>query len=257
LTLIEDDGDVTVSLMAGKRIEHNDCAPDGHVLRSVATSSLSLTLDPTIISENEGVSIATVTRTGSTTDELVVNLTALGADAGSVDIPTSVTIGTGQSSSAPFNVKGVDDADTNGTRVVTLTASADDIVGDTINLTVTDDEAVTLTLSLEPSTISENGGVSELTVTRSGTTTGALVLSLGATGRGSTSLLLPGTTFTIPDGSSTATVQVVARDDDVDNGTRIATLTVSAIGIPAAASGELQITDDESEEVPVFSDGFE
>jgi hypothetical protein len=168
-----------------------------------------------------------------------------------------LTIPAGVPRSTEFTITGVDDAVVNGARTVTLVASVTGLNDGTAELQVTDDEAATLTLTLVPATISENGGMSNLTVTRSGTTTGALDLNLDASGLGSTSLLLPETTFTIPDGSSTATVQVVARDDDVDNGTRIATLTVSAIGIPAAASGELQITDDESEEVPVFSDGFE
>ncbi|MBK1988118.1 ExeM/NucH family extracellular endonuclease [Sphaerospermopsis aphanizomenoides BCCUSP55] len=108
-------------------------------LRSGGTNTLNLSISPNTFSENAGVNAATatVTRTGDTTNALTVNLSS--NDTSEVTVPTTVIIAAGQTS-ATFNVNAVDDAVVDGSQNVVIAANANNFVGATANITVTDND---------------------------------------------------------------------------------------------------------------------
>lgn len=102
--------------------------------------SITLTLGvvPATFSESatNPAATGTVTRTGSTTAELVVTLSS--SDTTEATVPASVTIAAGQAS-ATFNVTAVDDSFPDGPQNVTITASATGATPATFEITVQDD----------------------------------------------------------------------------------------------------------------------
>lgn len=104
----------------------------------VAAETLTLDIDPTSFSENGGSATATVTRSGDTSAELIVNL--LSSDTGEAAVPTPIVIAAGQSTSDPFNVLGVDDGIQDGTQTVDIRVSATGYIGDAVSVDVTDDD---------------------------------------------------------------------------------------------------------------------
>ncbi|WP_417606260.1 choice-of-anchor D domain-containing protein [Primorskyibacter flagellatus] len=98
-----------------------------------------------------------------------------------------------------------------------------------------------LTLTIDQSSISENGGTATGTVTRDGATTDALIVTLGTDDPSETSVPA---TVTILAGNSSATFSVQGVDDAVLDGTQTATLSVSATGY-TGDSETLDVTDDD------------
>jgi len=121
---------------------------DGLALDNVVISSgggggqpsLTLNVSPATFSEGAGASAATATVSVSSppVSELVVDLAS--ADTSEVILPVSVTISAGASTSASFAVTAVDDALTDGTQSVTLSASASGYTTGATSVAVTDDE---------------------------------------------------------------------------------------------------------------------
>ncbi|MDP0495892.1 MAG: lamin tail domain-containing protein [Verrucomicrobiota bacterium JB024] len=99
---------------------------------------LTLEITPTTFSESAANPAAsgTVTRSGDTTTELVVDLSS--SDEGEAAVPATVTIPAG-SASASFDVTAVDDSFPDGSQSVTITASAEGAYPGTAELTVEDD----------------------------------------------------------------------------------------------------------------------
>lgn len=105
---------------------------------SAPTIALSLSASSTTFSESatNPASIGTVSRTGSTTSDLVVSLAT--SDATEATVPTTVTIPAGQTS-ATFPITAVNDTFPDGNQTVILTATATDATSGTVTLTVQDD----------------------------------------------------------------------------------------------------------------------
>jgi len=102
--------------------------------------TLAVSIIDAEISENGGSTTATVTRSGDTTNALIVDLAS--DDTGEATVPPTVTIAAGQATSPSFTITGVDDAISDGTQTVTITASvtAGGYSNGTETLDVTDDE---------------------------------------------------------------------------------------------------------------------
>ena len=129
--------------------------------------------------------------------------------------------------------------------------AADPVPGDSSeSITVTTE--VTLSLALEAAAISENGGSTQGTITRTGSTAAPLTVNLAATGFGASSVSFPAS-VTIAAGSASATFDITGIDDAQVNGTRTATITTSADGA-TGDSAALQVRDDEE---MLFSSSFE
>ncbi len=124
------------------RLRLDDIAISGNVIAD--GPALSVSISPSSISENGGSATATVTRSSDTTGALAVTLVSSDeseATVGSGSIPAGQT-------SADFPVTAVDDGILDGTRTVTITASAAGHADGQATLDVTDDEApVTYTVT--------------------------------------------------------------------------------------------------------------
>lgn len=101
------------------------------------TPALSLRFADDTISENGGSTVATVSRTGSTSESVVISLSS--GDTGEATAPATVIIAAGQTS-ATFNVSGVDDSVVDGTQSVNITASANGHEGASESISVSDDD---------------------------------------------------------------------------------------------------------------------
>ncbi len=167
-----------------------------HTLDITDYETLSLSLNPASISEQDGQSTATVRRHNTDISQPLTIALSL-SDTSEASIPASVTIPAGQAI-ATFVITAVDDTSLDGVQLVTVTASHAAYVSATESLSVTDAE--TLTLELASSSISEKDGVTTATITRSNTDVGfdLVVTILGSDDSESS---LP-TSVTIPAGEN-------------------------------------------------------
>lgn len=135
-------------------------------------------------------------------------------------------------------------ADINGEIAISVSASAGaggyGLAGLAIQKTGATNEV--LTVSLDASSISENGGSATGTVTRNTTTVGDMVVSLASDDV--TEATVPAT-VTIPDGSTSATFTVTGVDDAIVDGTQTVTITASAAGINDGQAS-IDVTDDDA-----------
>ncbi|WP_158521028.1 peptidylprolyl isomerase [Fuerstiella marisgermanici] len=210
-----------------------------------STSDLSLSIDNSSVSEGagDGAATITVTRSGDTTEDLVVTLTS--SDDTKLQLEQStVTILAGQTT-ANVLVNPQDDTDLNEPTSVIVTASATGLDDATINVVITDDDGATLTVVASQSSILEDSGnISTIgapngftyTISRNGDTTEDQVVSLITSVSGVISVPA---TATIPAGSASVVVdaQTVA-DGDAEADVTV-TLTAAAPGFTAGTDSIL------------------
>lgn len=101
------------------------------------TPTLTVDIPAAAIAENGGVATATVSRNLGTVGDVVVNLTS--SDTSLATVPATVTIPAGQAS-ATFTITAVDDANADGLKKVTVTASASGFVSGNGSQSITDNE---------------------------------------------------------------------------------------------------------------------
>lgn len=210
-------------------------------------AELTLSISPVSINENGGTATGTVTRNTDTSTELIVSLNS--NDTSEADVPTTVTIPAGQAS-ATFPIVAVDDAIVDGTQTVTILATATGFVDANDSIDVTDDDIPGFTVTIAPTTISENGGSATGTVTRNTDTTAALVVSL--TSNDTTEATVPAT-VTIPAGQASVSFTIDAADDAIVDGTQTATITAGAAGFGDGAA-TVDVTDDDVASLTVVID---
>lgn len=102
-----------------------------------AALALSMSIAPGTMSENGGTAVGTITRNKLFTDALVVNLSS--NDTSEATVPATVTIPAGQSS-VTFPITAVDDALSDRTQTVVITATAVAYGTTSATVLVTDDE---------------------------------------------------------------------------------------------------------------------
>ncbi|WP_158520982.1 choice-of-anchor Q domain-containing protein [Fuerstiella marisgermanici] len=204
------------------------------------TLALTLSITPGSISENGGTATGTVTRNDADwSSPLVVDLTS--SDSTEAMVSATVTILAGQAS-ADFTITAVDDAVVDGTQVLSISVSANGYTGLSAGLNVTDDESPALTLSVNPVSISENGGTATGTVTRNDEDLSSeLVVNLSSSD--TTEATVPAS-VTIPVGQSAADFTISAVDDAVVDGTQVLSVSASATGYTGFSTG-LNVTDDD------------
>ena len=215
---------------------------------------LSLTQNTTSISEGAGNGAATLTvsRETSTDADLVVQLTSsntsrLTLASGSVTIPAGQT-------SATVQVNAVDDTIVGNDGVVTITATATGLSNRTIELTVTDDDAASLSVSANVSTIAEDTGTATpaantvyFTISRTGDTTAALVVNLAGS---PVNVFTVPATATIPAGASSVTVGVPTIVNTTAGSDITFTLTATATGL-ATGNASVIVLDNDNEQLSV------
>ena len=205
--------------------------------------SLRLSLSRTTVTENSGsaAAIATLTRNGTTAENLVVDLSS--SDPSSLAVPTSVTIPAGQSS-VQFPIDAVDNLAVDGSRPVTITATSSGFADGVATCTVTDNDVPTLSLDIFADSFAENDAnpVTTAAVTRNTDTSDELVVQLLSDNI--TKLTVPAT-VTIPAGQSSVTFPITAVDNTVLDGTARVNITASAMGF-ATGSDHVDVTDDDT-----------
>jgi Calx-beta domain/Domain of unknown function (DUF4114) len=143
------DGDQTVSITASANgfntRTSNVTVTDDDV------PTLTLAIDPTTFSENQGTATGTITR-NSSSGSLTVNLSS--SDTGEATVPSSVTIADGQTS-VNFTVTGVDESTIDGDQPVTIAASANGFSTVTEDITITDDDVPIVTIAATNSSVQE------------------------------------------------------------------------------------------------------
>lgn len=202
--------------------------------------TLTLVLDTAVMSEAGGLAMATLTR--STDDdlsqELVVALT--NSDTSEVSMPESVVIPAGQAS-VSFEVVGVDDALLDGVQAVTLGATAAGFLAAEAAIEITDAES--LTVELQPNSISEFEGFATVTVRRGDLDDLSTAITVQVLIGDETELAGP-TSVTIPSGTDSQSFTVQAIDDSLLDGPQVVTLSLSSEGY-TTATGSLEVEDHE------------
>jgi hypothetical protein len=169
---------------------------------------------------NEGNSIqGTVTRNTDTTEALTVTL--INSDNSQLTIPTTVTIPIG-STSANFTITAVDDTLIELPKNYTVIATAQGFVSSSDTLAVLDNDAVTLSLSIETNNINENGGKILATVTRNIVTDTPLQVQLSS--NDTTEATVPSTVI-IGANQASVTFEITGVDDLLLDGTQSVIIT--------------------------------
>ena len=213
------------------------------------SESVTLTIDLAAINEQGGAATGTVTR--SNTDRssaLVVSLTS--NDPSAATVPATVTIAANQAS-ADFAITAVDDSLLDGTQAVAITAAAAGYVGGMANLNVTDLESLTVTVA--PGSLSENGGAATGVVGRSNTDNALPLVVTLASDDFSEATVPP--TVTIPANESSATFAIMAVDDALLDGTRTVTLSAAATGY-VNGTRSVDVTDFETLSVSINAESI-
>lgn len=229
--VVNEDGDVIES------DEDDNTAVVADVL-SLATN-LYLSAASTSAYENviSGVRF-TIRRSGPLTEPLTV---ALSTDRpGDVAVPAMVTI-PADSRLTTFNVKPVDNAVVDGTRVARIFATAASCRTAALDLTVLDNEVPRLTLTLDRTNVREGDGVIRVTVTRELVTHEDLVVYLSNTSSGRCSYP---SSVVIPAGAASVTFEIAVPDNDTAQATMDLTLRASASGHAAGAATYMVEDDD-------------
>ena len=230
---------------------------------------VSLVLSPGSISENGGIATVTAGLSGlsgksseaTTVTVMVTPLASSGAVAGDFALSTAntLTIAAGSTTSTGLvTVTGVDnnvDAANKLLRISGTTAGGNGIANPAPDaLTLTNDDDATATLVLNPSAISENGGISTVTARLSHPTTQAATLTVAAAaGAGAVAAdfsLSSTTTLTIAANATTSTgvVTVTAIDNAQATGNKQVTVSATAAGgrgVSNPSSATLILRDDE------------
>lgn len=161
--------------------------------------------------------------------------------------PASITFLDGQAESASFRIDAIDNALVDGSRVVSLTASAPGYISAISNLEVTDSEQLSLELVGE-SQMPENNGLLRARVTRTDTRS-ALTVALRSSD--TTEATVPAT-IEIPVGETTsAAFEIIAVNDMLLDGTQFVTINASAIGYLEGAFVPVAVLDSEKLKVEV------
>lgn len=234
LTLLEDN-----LVESAETISIGLTNPAGALLGSLNTHTFTITDNDTPrvtissadiqAAETGDTAEVTLTRTGSTTDALAVNLARTGtATAGSdySGINSSAVIPAG-SASVTLRLNPAQDTAMEGseTVIITVGAGAGYSVGTpaSVTLNIDDDDRNTVTITATGPTAVEGGAAGAITLTRTGNLTGALTVNLTATGTaasGTDYTTSPGTITSIAftGGQSSRTITINPVNDSITEG---------------------------------------
>ena len=217
---------------------------------------LTLTLSSSSISEGagNGASTLTITRASSTDADLEVTLTSSNPAKLSLNQNT-VTILAGQSS-ATVLLNPQNDSIVGNDTVVTVTATANGLNTNSIDVTITDDDAESLSVAANVSTIAEDTGSSSttgsantvsFTITRTGDLTSAQVVNLAGS---PASVFDVPATATIAAGDAAVTIDIPTIVNTTVGNDVTFTLTASAPGL-ASANASVIVLDNDSEQLSI------
>ncbi len=180
--------------------------------------TLTLTISGEQVTEGNTIQ-GTITRNTDTNEPLTVTL--VNSDNSQITVPNTVTIPAG-ANSVNFNLNAVDDTLIELPKNYTIIATSQGFVSGSDTLAVIDNDAVSLSLTLDSNNINENGGKAIATVTRNVITSTPLVVQLSSSD--TTEATVP-TSVTIAAGQASATFEISAIDDTALDGNQTVTVT--------------------------------
>ena len=219
------------------------------IVASDITPTLTIDIAETAVTEDAGTITGTVSRNTSTTEPLTVTLRS--SDTSELVAPQTVTIPVGESS-ASFNLTVVDDDITDKNQAVTVIATAPDFISDADDVTIINNDLLSLSLALDASNIAESGDNATViaTVTRNTVANEALTVRLQAS---DTSVVNLPDSVIIPAGATSTKFEVSAVDNAALSGNQAVTLTATPTDVETnaplptgTATASLEVLDDES-----------
>ncbi|CAN0168852.1 unnamed protein product, partial [Hapterophycus canaliculatus] len=207
---------------------------------SFSPPRLQLEVADAFISEAGGSTLVTLTRLYSSTT-LPMTVSLFSSDPSELQTPLTIVIPAGIES-VTFLVNAIDDTLLDGTQTVSLTASAINIESGTTELNVTDFEQVLV--SLDDSSISERGGLTDLVLTRTDASRAQLITIAS---NDDSEAIIP-TQASFDAGERTIRVPITAIDDSILDGSQFVTIEVSGLGL-VNESVNLEVTDFETLEL--------
>ena len=210
--------------------------------------TLSVTASPDEIAEAGGTSTVTVSTGGVTFSTNQTIDLAYGGTAGSgtdyATPPATLTLTAGQSTAA-LTLRAIDDAiDDDGEEIEVTATYGGQTAQDTV--TITDDDAATLSVTAHPDAIAEAGGTSTVTVSTGGVTfvdDQTVALTYRGTATAGTDYEAPPATLTLTAGDHTVTLTLTAKDDTIDDDGETIEITAGHGG--QTARDTVTITDDD------------
>ena len=225
------DGTQTVSISAA-----SDSGADAVSLdvADVDSATLSISTNVSSFSENGGSVQGTVSISTPSASDTIVSLSS--SDIDEAIVPASVTILAG-SAAATFSITGVDENIDDGDRSVIVSGSS--IYGaDAVTVSVTDDDTALLSLSLDASTISEEGSAIG-TVSLNASLLADLTVDLTSTDTGEATVPA---SITISAGDTFGTFNVSGVTDGIVDGTQVVSISADGAGV-GSDSAPLTVTD--------------
>ena len=210
--------------------------------------TLSVAASPDEIAEAGGTSTVTVSTGGVTfTTNQTIDLAYAGTAGSGTDYaapPASLTLTAGQSTAA-LTLRAIDDAiDDDGEEIEVTATYGGQTAQDTV--TITDDDAATLSVTANPDAIAEAGGTSTVAVSTGGVTfvdDQTIALTYAGTAAKGTDYEAPPATLTLTAGDHTVTLTLTAKDDTFDDDGE--TIEVTAGHGGQTAQDTVTITDDD------------
>ena len=230
-----------------------------------ASSRVTLSVNPTAVSEGAGSTTVTVTGTldeGARTSATPVTVSVgggtatAGTDFGAVSNFTLTIPAEATSGSQTFTLTPTDDDVAEGAETLTVSGNATGLTVDSATLEITDNDTASakVTLSVNPTSVSEGAGATTVTVTgtldeaaRTTATSVSVSVGDGTATAGTDFATVNDFTLTIPANQTegTQTFSLNPTDDNVAEGTETLTVSGTANGL-AVDSATLTITDNDT-----------
>jgi hypothetical protein len=193
-------------------------------LESSVVKTLTVTANPGTFTEGGGAnaSTGTVSRSGSTSAALTVNLSS--SNTGAATVPATVVI-PANSASANFSITAVDDNVVDGSQTATITTTAAGLTSGTISVTVTDND--TPGISVTPSsglTTNEGGAQSTFTVVLTSQPTDNVAIGLSSSNPAEGTVGPATLVFTAANWNQPQAATVTGVNDDVADGAKAYTI---------------------------------
>jgi hypothetical protein len=198
---------------------------------------------PATVDENSAPVAATLNVIPAPASPLTVSLVS--SLPASLSVPASVIVPAGQSS-VNFDVTPTDDALLNGTRSVTISASALTYITGSQSIALQDNETAILSLNLPPNSV-EGAGTVTSTVSTNIAPSVDIVVTLSSSAPADASVPA---TITIPAGQTSATFPVTIVDDSRIDGPVTATITAQVANW-TAGTANITVADNENADLVV------
>ncbi len=204
---------------------------------ALSAAALSLSVAPSIISEGDGANAArgTVTRNADTSAALTVALAS--SDTGKARVPASVVIPAG-AAAVTFPIDAVDNNIADGTKIVTISASATGFTSDTAQLTVSNIHSPGISVGPTSGLITtKSGGTSTFSVTLNTQPTAPVSITFTSSDTTAGTVSPDTLSFTQANYNTLQTVTVRGVDDGIASGDRLYTISGAATSSDANYNG--------------------